>query len=84
MEVIKPITPLQVKKVSLLNNQESIETINNTKSAAAVALMEEIQSQDKAKIQSQNITLDDYSSDSSFTNHQLKVLKKFDLLELAA
>ena len=44
VEIIKPITPLQVKKVPTVNNHESIETINNTKSVEAVTPMEEIPS----------------------------------------
>ena len=42
--------------------------------------MEKTPSQEKAKMQSQDTTLDDYSSDSSLTNHQLK----FNLLRLTS
>ena len=71
---------MKVKKVSAINNYESIETISNTKIAEAVTPIEEILSQEKAKKQSQDTTLEDYSSDNSLTNHQLKILKNFDLL----
>ena len=71
---------MKVKKVSAINNYESIETISNTKIAEAVTPIEEILSQEKAKKQSQDTALEDYSSDNSLTNHQLKILKNFDLL----
>ena len=73
---------MKQKKVSAINNYESIETIRNTKIAEAVTPIEGILSQEKNKIQSHNTTLEDYSSDNSLTNHQLKTFKNFDLLEL--
>ena len=71
VEIIKSITPLQVKKVSSIYSCESVklETINNTKSAEAVTPMEVIPSEEKGKVHSQDTTLEDYSSDSSLTNH---------------
>ena len=49
VEIIKSVTPLQVKKLSAINSHESIETINNTKNAEAVTPMEEIPSDEKDK-----------------------------------
>ena len=81
MEIIKSITPLQAKKVSPISSHESVkpDTIYNTKGVEAVTPMEEIPSKEKDQIQSQDTTLERYNCDSSFTNHQLKVLEKFDL-----
>ena len=43
---------------------------------------EDILSQEKGKIQSQNTKLEDYSSGSSLINPQLKILENFDFLGL--
>ena len=66
---------MKQKKVSAINNYESIETISNIKIAEAVTPIEGILSREETKIQSHNTTLEDYSSDNSLTNHQLKHLK---------
>ena len=58
--------------------------MNNTKRAEAVTPMQEIPSEGEDKVKSQDTILEGYSSDSSLTNHQLEVLKKFDLLGLTA
>ena len=79
---VRSITPLKLKKVSVINNYESIETISNIKIAEAVTPIEGILSREETKIQSHNATLEDYSSDNSLTNHQLKTFKNFDLLGL--
>ena len=86
MEITKLFTPLQVKKLSAINSYTlvKLETINNTKSAEVVTPMEEIPSEEKDKIQSQDSALTDYNSDSSLTNYQLKVLENFDLLGLTS
>ena len=86
MEITKLFTLLQVKKLSAINSYTlvKLETINNTKSAEAVTPMEEIPSEEKDKIQSQDTALTDYNSDSSLTNYQLKVLENFDLLGLTS
>ena len=44
--------------------------------------MRGVSSEKKDKVQPQDGTLEDHSSDSSLANHQLKVLKDFDLLRL--
>ena len=86
MEITKLFTALQVKKLSAINSYTlvKLETINNTKSAEVVTPMEEIPSEEKDKIQSQDSALTDYNSDSSLTNYQLKVLENFDLLGLTS
>ena len=59
MEITKLFTPLQVKKLSAINSYTlvKLETINNTKSAEVVTPMEEIPSEEKDKIQSQDSAL---------------------------
>ena len=57
VEIIKPITSFQVKKISTINSHESakLKTINNTKSAKAVTSTEEILSEEKDDVKSQDI-----------------------------
>ena len=64
MEITKSITPFQEKKASAINSLEITETINNIKSTETVTPTEEMQWEEKDKIQSQGTTLDDYINDS--------------------
>ena len=78
VEIIKSITSFQVKKVFAINNHESIETINNTKSVEAVTTMEEIPSQEKAKLQSQDVRYQYKRIITTFQNHSTNKLRNIE------